>query len=118
MAGRASVLLPENMLGVIERCALKPFIIRHFMARDLGIRRVVFNFEEFPEAFPEIGNMIGAPLPEGVVVLEIQVFFFGQPLGIAREVAVVERPGDGCQRSLGIFESGMVGDSVAQSSKL
>ncbi len=58
-------------------------------------------FEIFPEAFPEIGDVVGAPFPEGRIVVEMQVFFLRQPLGIASEIAIVQEAGGGLPEEFG-----------------
>ncbi len=104
--------LPKNMLGVVERCAFKPFEIRHLIARQhLCVGYMVLDFEVFPEAFPEVGDLFGAPFPERMVILELQVFFSRQPLGVAGEIAIAQEGGRRLPEEFG-GRSGCGGHSI------
>jgi len=87
-----SVLSPENMFGVVQYGTFKPSGTGHFRIFKYGIvRRVSNNPEIQPEAFPEIGLKIAGPLPQGVVVFEVQIFFLVKPSHELVQVASILR---------------------------
>ena len=75
--------MTKNVLGVADTCPPKPLDsskVFFWINQHLPIHAVGFDIVELPNAFPEIFQIGHRPIPQVVVVSEIESFFDKQPI--------------------------------------
>ena len=89
--------MAQHLLGVVHLSPDKPTRTRHDIAlKHHAVRRGRLQTKVIPHRLPKIFQVRDRPLPQGGVIVEMQLTVFGQPLLVEPHLRHKRRVGVGC----------------------